>query len=32
MSIRLAMLLYKLFGITSTLENGQVRHGIEFWK
>lgn len=32
MSVRLAQILYKLFGITTTVENGQVRHGIEFWK
>ena len=32
MSVRLAQILYKLFSITTTLDNGKIRFGIEFWK
>lgn len=32
MSIMLAQLLYKLFGITTTLKNGHIIHTWEFFK
>ncbi|WP_168170201.1 hypothetical protein [Thermoanaerobacterium sp. PSU-2] len=31
MSVRLAQILYKLFHITTTVKNGRVKHGIEFF-
>lgn len=32
MSVKLAQILYKLFGITTTVDNGKIKFGIEFWK
>jgi len=32
MSLRLAMFLYKFFGITTTVQNGQIKYGFELWK
>lgn len=29
MSIRVAMLLYKFFRITTTVQDGKIKHGIE---
>jgi hypothetical protein len=30
--LRTAYILYQLFGITTTVKNGKIKFGIEFWK